>query len=273
MRALALALLLSATAGAAPLRPERAIIRTDAGDLVVAFYAGAPRHAEKLIGLMKTGAYDGAGLAKIDPSRFAAFNSAPKAPKAVRLPVENGGEHRAGVISMAHQGSDADPGETAFVILYADLAGMNGRFSSVGEVTGGREVLDALKRAPVDGAGKPVRPIAIRSTQVFPDEAALTKVALKGPVALATGDADAADRRRWLLLSAALFLASAAAILLLGAELGRASRSVALLAGLAGFFCLFAVYAGEAAVSPSLAVGLFAATVAVFRLMSYFERT
>lgn len=272
MRALALAVLLAAPAAAAPaFRPERAIVRTDAGDLVLAFYAGAPRHAEKLLKLMAAGAYDGAPLAKIDATRFAAFGSAPRAPKAVRLPVENGGEHRYGVVSMAHQGGDADAGETAFVILYADLAGMNGRFSSVGEVTGGREVLESLKRVPVDGADRPVRPIAIRSTSVVATESALARQTLRGPDLSSLGRPELLSRRGVLLGLGTLLLLVAGALLLLSPDLPKASVSVALLAGLAGFFCLFAVYAGEAAASAPLSVGLFAATVAVFRLMRRFE--
>ena len=267
------ALLLTTPASAAPvLFPQRVILHTDAGDLVLALYAGAPKHAAKLLALMRTGAYDGSPVAKVDSSRFVAFSSARNAPNAARLPVESGGPHRYGVVSMAHQDGDPDKGETAFVILFADLAGMDGRFSAIGEVVGGREVLAAIREVPIDGSSRPVRPLAIRSSSVLASETELAKTSLRGPERAALGGDDAAERRRWLLLATGMFLAAAAALLLLSAEIGAASGSLTLLAALCGFFFFFAAYADKAATSPWISVPLFAATVAVFRLMGRFER-
>ena len=107
---------------------------------------------------------------------------------------------------------------------------------------------------------------------MFADEYALAKTTLRGPDLKALGRDESAERRLWLLLFAAMFLASAGALALLGAELGPASASVSLLTALCGFFTLFAAYADSAASSPWISVPLFAATVGVFRLMARFER-
>jgi peptidylprolyl isomerase len=273
MRILILAALLFAVpASAAPaLRPERVILHTDAGDLVVALYAGAPRHAAKLLALFRDGAYDGAPISKVDSTRFAAIASLPGT-KASRLPVESGGPHVPGVVSMAHQPGDADAGETAFVILFAAIPSMDGRFSAVGEVVGGRDVLEALKSAPVDGESRPVRPLAVRTSAVLSSEAALAKAILRGPDYAALGRDEGASRRRVLLGLAVLGLVLGAGLLPLRGRLGPAAPSVGLLSILAGYFAAFAALTDLSASSAWLSVPLFAATVGVFRLMSRFER-
>lgn len=273
MRSLALAALLSVPAAAAPaLRPERVVLHTDAGDLVLALYAGAPRHAAKLLDLFGAGAYDGSPVAKIDASRFVAIASARHAPKASRLPLESGGPHRAGVVSMAHQPEDPDSGETAFVILFADMAGMDGRFSAVGKVAGGHDVLKALQAAPVDGASRPVAPLKIRGSAVLHSAAELEKAALRGPDRAAAGRDALAKRLRVLAVLAVFGLALATGLHLLRARLGAAASSLALLSILSGFFAAFAALADLSASSAWVSVPLFAATVGVFRLMSRFER-
>ncbi len=269
MRAFLLAALFAVPASAAPaLRPERIVLRTDAGDLVLALYAAAPKHAAKLLALFRAGAYDGAPVTKIDALRFAAIASAPGT-KASRLPVESGGPHRAGVIAMAHQRGDPDAGETAFIILFAGMPSMDGSFSSVGEVAGGQDVLEALRAAPVDAESRPARPLAIRGSMVLASEAALAKTALRGPDRAALGLDDAASRRRALLLFGILAFALGAGLWLKGKPVWS---SAGLLACLAGYFAAFAALADYSASHPGLAVLLFASTVGVFRLMGRFER-
>lgn len=252
MTALALAAwLLASPAGAAPeLRPERVVLHTGAGDLVLALYAGAPRHADKLHALFRAGAYDSAPVRKIDPARFVAFGGAARLPGIERLPLESGGPHRAGVVSMAHQPGDPDESETAFVILLADIPGMDGRFSAVGEVVGGREALALLTAEPVDQDLRPLRPLSILRSAVH----------------------GGAGNRRLPFLLAAAFLALAGGLLSFRARLGPAAPSAALLAILAAFFAAFSALAETAAASPGLSVPLYAATVGVFLLMSRFER-
>lgn len=251
MTGLALVVLLAVPAAAAPeLRPERVVLHTGAGDLVLALYAGAPRHADKLHALFRSGAYDSAPVVKIDPSRFVAFGGAARLPGLERLPLESGGPHRAGVVSMAHQPGDPDEGETAFVILLADMPGMDGRFSAIGELAGGREALAALAAEPVDRDMRPLRPLAILGSAVH---------------------GGGGDRRLPFLLAAA-GLAVAAGLFLFRARLGPAAASVGLLCVLAAFFSAFTALAENAPASPRLSVPLYAATVGVFLLMSRFER-
>lgn len=280
MMVLALAaLLFTAPASAAPAqRPERVVLHTDAGDVVLALYAGAPRHAAKLLALFRDGAYDTAPVTKVDPARFIAFGGVERRREPLpsgrvreitRLPVETGGgPHRAGVVAMAHAPDDPDASETAFVILFADIPPMDGRFSAVGEVVGGRGALEALKNTLADGDSRPVAPVELRGSGVFRSEEELAKTALRGPDRGALGRDEAATRRRALLGLAVLGLALAA-----GLRLFRpGAASVALLLVLSGFFAAFAALADLSATSSWLSVALFAATVAVFRLMGRFER-
>jgi len=284
MRSLPLAVLLfAAPAFASPaLKPERIVLKTGAGDLVVALYAGAPRHAAKLLALFREGAYDTVPVTKVDPSRFIAFGGVERRREPLpaarvgaikRLDVETGGgPHRAGVVAMAHAPGDPDATETAFVILFAHIAPMDGRFSAVGEVVGGREVLEALKALPVDGEARPRAPLELRATTVFASETELAKTVLRGPDERALGRDDGASRRRILLILAVLGLAAGAGVWLLRARLGPAAVSIALLTVLAGFFSAFAALADLSASHSFLSVALFASTVGVFRLMGRFER-
>jgi peptidylprolyl isomerase len=280
VRALLLALLLPGALRAAGLRPERVVLRTDAGDLEVALYAGAPRHARKLLSLFSSGAYDTAPLFKVDAARFVHVGGVgrrlvPPAPEALsrikRLPPEPGAApHRAGVLSMAHDAADPDPLETSFVILLADLPAMDGRFTAVGEVTAGGAVLDALRSARVDAAGAPLRPLLVRRTEVL--EAGAPAPALRGPDRAALGlDEDEAFRRRLLAL-AALAAAAAAALWLGRARLGRGAGAAALLCALGAFFGAFAGSADLAPRARWLGPLLFVSAIGCFRLMNEFER-
>jgi peptidylprolyl isomerase len=280
--ALLLAAALASGAGAAPLRPERLVLRTDAGDLALALYAGAPRHARKLLALFASGAYDGVPLFKIDATRLVHIGgvsrravplSAAALARIQRLEPELGAApHRAGVVSIAHDAGDPDPAETSFVILLADMPTMDGRFTAVGEIAAGGAVLEALKLARVDGQGQPVRPLLVRGTAVLSSEAELAGAGLRGPDRAALGlDEDEAFRRRLLAL-AAFAAAAAAGLALSGARLGKLAAGGALLAALTGFFALFAAWAGQAARVPALGAALFLGCVGVFRLMNEFER-
>lgn len=262
-----LALLITGSAAAAPaLQAERVVLRTGAGDLVLALYAGAPRHAAKLLALFRAGAYDGAPVTKVDPSRFIAFGGIKRDDAIKRLPVETGGgPHRAGVVAMAHAPGDPDNSGTAFVILFADIPAMDGRFSAVGEIAGGHEVFEALKSLPVDGNARPAAPLELRRAEVFASAEELAKTVLNGPDSRALGQ-DAGDaRRRILFVLTVLALAA-------GAALWRRAQSAALLVFLFGFFAAFAALADLSALNPMLSVALFASTVGVFRLMGRFER-
>lgn len=281
MRSLTLAVLFFSTPAfaAPPLNPERIVLKTDAGDMVIALYAGAPRHAAKLHALFRDGVYDSVPVMKVDPARFVAFGGVelrrvPLPPARVRaikrLPVETGGgPHRAGVVAMAHAPGDPDLSETAFVILFADIAPMDGRFSAVGEVVGGREALEALKALPVDGASRPLALLEIRATAVYPSEAELGKAALRSPDERALGRDGGASRRR-LLLALGSGLAALGIFLWLKGK--PAWSSAGLLSCLAGFFAAFAALADLSATSSWLSVALFASTVGIFRMMGRFER-
>lgn len=262
--ALALAFALALPAVAAPDR--FVVVRTDAGDFAFKLHAGAPKHGAKLAKLFASGAYDGVTVNKLDPTRFAAFGSAPNAPDAIRLPVENGGPAVPGAVVMAHQHGDADAGETAFVVLYAELKAMEGRFSVVGELAGGRNTFEALKSAPLDGASRPVTAVKILSTEVV---AAIPE--LRGPGPEALGGAGEKSRRNALLRAAALFAFVAAALFAFAPELGRWAPSAALLGVLAAFFLVFAACVPRATSSAWISVPLLAATIGVFKLMSRFE--
>ena len=282
MRVLALAaVLLAARASSAVLGTERVVVRTDAGDLVLALYPGAPRHSAKLLALMRGGAYDTAPLVKIE-TRFVAVGSVDRRRVPLsrarldaipRLPLETGGgPNRAGVVAMAHMPGDPDASGTSFVILFANIAAMDGRFTAVGEVVGGSAVLDALRSAAVDGQSRPVRPLEIRTTSVL-SPAALAKETLRGPDFAALGREDDASRRRLLLSLALLGLSLAGAVQFFRARLGSAAPSVALLLLLSGFFAGFAALADLSASTPWLSLPLFASTITIFRLMNRFERS
>ncbi len=287
LRAAALALCFCAPAAAAGPRlvPQRLVLRTAAGDVVLGLYEGAPKTAAQVLRLARLGVYDGARFSSVVPGFYAEIGetgqrAAPLSPRqqaAIRpLPAELSSlKHRRGVLSMAHRPGEPGSARTAFSIMLGSWPQGDGRYTVFGEVLEGLDVVDTLAQAPADASHRPLVELQVYKAQVMTAaEAARTYLApahllvvpggspAPQPPPAASGPAAAA---------AAFLTLAALAAYACRARYPRAVGPLLLCGALGGVFSLLVFLGPRAAAHPPLAVGLFLALLGALRLLSSFE--
>lgn len=256
----------------------RVVLRTTCGDLVVALDPElAPGCAPRIARLASAGVYDGTALVRIDPGYLVQFaghhhRRRPLSPEqhaeVVDLPLEPAGRHLRGAVTLARE--DHGAAQTSFSILLGDAPHLDGRYTVVGRLEHGWEVLREL--ASHRGT-RPGRPPALWIETARVSAGPVDAAALEGPFPAPPSGPTPAVPRPLAVAGAAL---SAAGLLLhLGARRRgrRAWATAGLLMLLGGFFPLFAaaVPAVRDAESRGPALALFLATLAMFRLLAGFE--
>jgi peptidyl-prolyl cis-trans isomerase B (cyclophilin B) len=170
---------------------ERVVLRTDAGDIVVALYPKvAPRNAEQFLRLARAGLLDTSSFFRIEPGFVAQVDtrqrSATTTPDQLKAMIDVPREmstkalHKRGVLSMAYVDGKPDGGGTSFSILLGDAPHLDGQYTAFGEVVHGMDVVDTIAAAPLDG-NRPRQRIAITSAEIV---ARATMPTLRGVVAL-----------------------------------------------------------------------------------------
>jgi cyclophilin family peptidyl-prolyl cis-trans isomerase len=171
--------------------PERVVLHTDAGDIVVALYPKvAPRNAEQFLRLARAGLLDTSSFFRIEPGFVAQVDARQRSAVTTReqlaamidVPRELSTKalHKRGVLSMAYVDGKPDGGGTSFSILLGDSPHLDGQYTAFGEVVHGMDVVDTIAAAPLDG-NRPRQRIAITSAEIV---AVATMPALRGVVAL-----------------------------------------------------------------------------------------
>ncbi len=271
----------AAFADAPKLSNERIVLRTTLGDLVIALYPEvAPGHAAQLLKLARLGVYDTTQFFKVDPA-FAlqvggvARRRAPlqkqQADALHPLIAEFSSlPHRYGTVTMAHDPGSPDTAQMSFLIMLADVPQMDGKFTVVGEVVGGKDTLDVIRTVPTDNLQQPMERIEIESAFVVESAERMNGVELRKTAPSFTPARE--PMPPWLAAAALLLLGAGIALSLLSIwVMPRWNRAVGFLSILGGFFLLFALLVPSASASPPLAIGLFVAALAVFKLMNFFE--
>ena len=169
-----------------------AVMKTDRGDVHVAFYYDvAPHTVANFLDLAQGGFYDGLTFHRVVPD-FLIQTGDPRGDgtggPGYRIDPEfNDREHRAGVLSMARQ---TDPLERAGALPRSDAAGSGGsqffisinyartrqfdrRYTAFGKVFAGMDVIESLSQVPTDPqTQRPLEPPVIRELKVMPVDAA-----------------------------------------------------------------------------------------------------
>jgi peptidyl-prolyl cis-trans isomerase B (cyclophilin B) len=192
-----------------------ATIRTDRGDMSVAFYYDvAPNTVANFLGLAHGGFYDGLTIHRVLPDVLIQGGD-PRGDgtggPGYRIDAEfNDREHRAGVLSMARQ---TDPLERAGALPRSDAAGSGGsqffislnyartrqfdrRYTAFGRVFEGMNVVESIAQVATDPQTEaPREPVVIREVKVLPVDAAHNPYpALLSPSTTQPAAADAAER-------------------------------------------------------------------------------
>ena len=150
--ALALPLLAAGAAWAANEDPDNTVVMTlKSGKVVIRLRPDwAPKHVEQIETLVKRGFYDGIVFHRVIPG-FMAQTGDPTGTGSGRsdLPnveAESNGTHfKRGVVGMA-RANDPNSANSQFFIMYADGSFLNGKYTVVGEVLSGMDVVDKIKK-------------------------------------------------------------------------------------------------------------------------------
>ena len=89
------------------------------------------------------------------------------------LPPEIHLRHTVGAVAMARLGDDINPGlrssGSQFYICLQAMPDLDGKYTGLGHVTKGMDVLDNLSTQPADSNNNPVPPIVIKSAYIASD--------------------------------------------------------------------------------------------------------
>jgi cyclophilin family peptidyl-prolyl cis-trans isomerase len=164
------------------LAPERLVLRTDCGYIVIALYSDlAPGHVEQMLRLAKLGVFNGTYFHRVEPNFVLQLRNAEdyrNTPlddelrrQIKKLPLELSKlPHRRGVVSMAHYDEDVNSATTSFSIMLGDAPHLDGKYTIIGHVEYGMDVVDELVKVPLDSAGNPRFKLWVNSAAAVPGE-------------------------------------------------------------------------------------------------------
>src|ERR1700761_3602709 len=140
------------------------VIDTTKGRIVIKLRPDlAPKHAERIKQLARDGYYNNVPFHRVIPGFMAQtgdgqnFNGTGGS-KYPNLPAEfSDVPYKRGIVGMART-SDPNSANSQFFIMFADGPSLNGKYTVVGEVVSGMDVVDKLKRGePVADPDKMVK--------------------------------------------------------------------------------------------------------------------
>ncbi len=168
---------------------EVAVIKTDAGEMVVEFWPDvAPKTVENFKKLAKEKFYDGTAFHRIIKG-FMIQGGDPKTKDAskemewgtgdpgYKIKAEfNAKKHQLGVLSMA-RGGDPDSAGCQFFICLGDASFLDGKYTAFGKLVKGEDVLKKLGDAEVAASpsgepSKPTKRVGVQSIAIAPADAA-----------------------------------------------------------------------------------------------------
>jgi cyclophilin family peptidyl-prolyl cis-trans isomerase len=245
----------------------RLLMSTPMGDiLAILSPRDAPQHVKLLESLVTAGAYNGAYLGRAAPGSYVQWFPTGSSNAASTLPVEPGTVGNvAGALTIDSRDAEQAP---ALTFLLADNHGLDGRYTAVGWVTQGSDVLDALARVPTGSDRRPRQTLLVTKATILSGGSGV--VVIRG---LSTsGSTSTTPWAAFGFLAAATVLGGL--IFVFSKRLTPAlTASAGLLVVLLGFFGLWVGLVPRAGgTSQWLGLALFAGAIALFRLMGRFER-
>jgi peptidylprolyl isomerase len=153
------------------------VIDTTKGRIVIQLRTDiAPKHAERLKQLARDGFYNNVPFHRVMDGFMAQtgdgqnFNGTGGS-KYPNLKQEFSDVHfKRGVVGMARRGDSDDSANSQFFIMFADGAPLDGKYTVIGEVVQGMDVVDKLKKAPPgSGGGSVTDPDKMVKVQVASD--------------------------------------------------------------------------------------------------------
>jgi cyclophilin family peptidyl-prolyl cis-trans isomerase len=276
---------------------ERIVLRTVAGDIVLAFYPDvAPKHVEQLLKLARLGVFDTTNFCRVEPGFVLQLSlhldrrtplTRVQAAAVHEIPAEFSTtlKHHRGILSMAREDGKPDSGTTSFSVLLGDAPHLDGQYTIFGYVEKGMDVVDELVKTPCNG-NRPLAWLGVFRAEVIdsPADLAAKPLAEVQPLTVEAQPAPAqlppdqgGTPFTWgvngVLSCIVVLMVSAGVVsVMLAARLSfRHVLSVHLITVLVGTFLLFLILVPMAHGRPTLAVVLFVGLLSVLKLMGRFE--
>ena len=178
--ALALPLLAASAAWATEDADNTVILTTKHGKVVIRLRPDwAPKHVAQIKTLVKRGFYDGIVFHRVIPG-FMAQTGDPTGTGSggsdlPNLPAEFNSTHfTRGILGMARS-RDPDSANSQFFICFADASFLNHKYTVVGQVVSGMDVVDKIKKGSKQDNGTVTSPDKIVKMQIATDAAAAKK--------------------------------------------------------------------------------------------------
>ena len=141
------------------------VIDTTKGRIVIKLRSDiAPKHAERIKQLARDGFYNNVPFHRVMDGFMAQTGDGKNfdgtgGSKYPNLKQEFSNVHfKRGIVGMARRGDSVDTANSQFFIMFADGSSLNGKYTVVGEVVSGMDVVDKIKRGePVVDPDKMVK--------------------------------------------------------------------------------------------------------------------
>lgn len=283
--------ILSKSAFAEKKSPERLLLSTAAGDLVLRFFPEvAPHHVKQILALAAAGVYDGVHFYRLEKGFVlqlsdAADRSKPLSPQQNRLihniPAEFGKiPHTRGILSMARYDGAPDSASSSFSILLGNSPHLDEQYTVFGYLEKGMDVLEILERAPVDSSHRPLSRLEVYRASVIQNDRQLGETFIRPAIPLPkaeSGERLGPDLIATRLSTTTVWLASGLVLfgilIFLGASYfsTRVQAALGLLAVLSGMTAFLIVLDPLRKISTTIAGILLLSLFALFRLLGQFE--
>lgn len=267
-----------------PRARERVILRTTAGDLLVALYPElAPQHVGQILELVRLGAYDTVEVFRIVPGFIIQLSevesrrlplSEPQRAAVMNLPLELSDlSHRRGMLSMARRDDDPLSARTSFSILLGDAPHLDGKYTIFGHLEAGYDVLDELARVPRDEKDHPFQRVEVLKAEVVSPGVGLADIYLAGPKPISeVGEEARRGLRSFLVATMILMVGLSLASYALGDRVSkRVHSSLTLLVCLVGAFGLFTYWAPTTELNHLHGIATLLGILGLLKLMGKFE--
>ena len=167
------------------LAPERVVIETVYGDVVVAPFAEvAPTAVQAFLRMARGGVYEGTHFPRVD-RRFIIQASeattdrmrpltAAQAGLVRRLPLEAHPDvrHVPGIVGLAREDDDPDSARSSWYVITSTAPHLDGKYTAFGRVVDGMDVVRRIAQVPVDAQHRPRTRVRVRRAVVFDTEEA-----------------------------------------------------------------------------------------------------
>jgi len=275
---------------------ERVILYTKYGYLVLALYPDeAPDHVAQIKNLVKLGAYDSTHFFRIEEgfviqlsdilNRINPLTDAQrKANKPIKGEFSESLKHVKGSLSMARW-DDKDSATSSFSILLDDAPHLDNKYTIIGQLARGGEVVNRILRAPREGI-QPINSIIVKRAWIEKDISKFYKNHSIDPAAvispqplqpiritkISKTDTKKPADQQWLVYLVVVMLVLSSFAYVFSNKLSKSHLlSLHVVNILIGGFVVFIIFLPVGQKIPGLAALLFVALFAMFRTMSRFE--